>query len=84
MTVVIYPGEVSLLGSELSTQQHLLRSAIILGRTATAGRACKLERKHNSIFGRLNTRWDDYQLFAIDPRAPWDNYVEGLVMPMSA
>lgn len=57
----------------LSTRQHLLRSAIALGKTATAGRASKLERKHNNLFGRLHTRWDNYQLFTIDPLAPWDN-----------
>lgn len=53
--------------------QHLLRSAIVLGQAATATRASKLERKHNALFTRLITRWDDYQRFTTDPRVPWDN-----------
>jgi hypothetical protein len=54
-------------------QQRLLRSAAVLGRTATAGRATKLERKHHALFTRLITRWDDYQRCIGDPSVPWDN-----------
>jgi hypothetical protein len=64
-------------------QQRLLRSAIVLARTATAARATKLERKYHALFTRLITRWDDYQRCVTDPAVPWDNYAEGLVMPMS-
>jgi hypothetical protein len=54
-------------------QQQLLRSAVVLGRTATAARATKLERKYHALFTRLNTRWDDYQRHVTDPAIPWDN-----------
>jgi transposase len=58
---------------QLAKQQHLLRSAYVLGKTATAGRATKLERKHNALFTRLIKRWDDYQRYTTDPQIPWDN-----------
>lgn len=54
-------------------QQHLLRSAVVLGQTATAARATKLERKYHALFTRLLTRWDDYQRYVHDPSVPWDN-----------
>ncbi|MGH3343067.1 MAG: IS66 family transposase [Carbonactinosporaceae bacterium] len=54
-------------------QQHLLRSAAVLGKGATAARATKLERKHHALFTRLTTRWQDYQRFTTDPAIPWDN-----------
>ena len=54
-------------------QQHLLRSAVVLGQSATAGRATKLERKYHALFTRLITRWDDYQRHLADPSLPWDN-----------
>lgn len=57
----------------IAVQQHLLRSAIVLGHNATAGRATKLERKYHALFGRLNNRWDDYQRCVADPAVPWDN-----------
>jgi len=57
----------------VTTQQRLLRSAIVLGRGATADRATKLERKYHALFGRLLTRWQDYQRFTTDPAVPWDN-----------
>ena len=57
----------------IAAHQHLLRSAAVLGRTATAARATKLERKYHALFGRLTTRWDDYQRCVHDPAVPWDN-----------
>jgi transposase len=54
-------------------QKRLLRSAVVLGQNATAGRATKLERKYHALFTRLNTRWDDYQRHLTDPAVPWDN-----------
>lgn len=57
----------------LATHQRLLRSAVVLGKNATATRVTKLERKHNALFNRLITRWDDYQRFTSDLRVPWDN-----------
>ena len=53
--------------------QHLLRSAAVLGKTATSARATKLERKHHALFTRLIDRWDDYQRFTTGPTIPWDN-----------
>ena len=60
-------------GDAVAIQQHLLRSAVVLGHNATAGRATKLERKYHALFGRLNNRWNDYQRFVADPAVPWDN-----------
>jgi len=50
----------------LAVQQRLLRSA-------TAGRATKLERKYHALFERLQTRWQDYQRFVTNPGVAWDN-----------
>jgi transposase len=58
---------------QLAKQQHLLRSAFVLGKNATAGRATKLERKHHALFTRLIERWHDYQRYTHDPQTPWDN-----------
>lgn len=58
---------------QLATQQHLLRSAFVLGKSATTGRASKLECKYNALFTRLIQRWDDYQRYIHDPHTPWDN-----------
>jgi hypothetical protein len=57
----------------ISDQQHLLRSAVVLGAEATAARASKLQRKHHALFVRLRDRRDDYQRFVADPRVPFDN-----------
>jgi transposase len=57
----------------IAVQQHLLRSAVVLGHNATAARATKLERKYHALFGRLLNRWDDYQRCVADPGVPWDN-----------
>ncbi|MCA1675360.1 MAG: IS66 family transposase [Actinobacteria bacterium] len=54
-------------------QTHLLRSALVLGKNATAGRATKLEAKYNTLFTRMITRWEDYQRFTHDPAVPFDN-----------
>ena len=58
---------------EIGAQQHLLRSALVLARTATKTRGTKLERKHNALFGRMLTRWDDYQRCVTNTAVPWDN-----------
>jgi hypothetical protein len=57
----------------IAAQQHLLRSAAVLGHNATAARATKLERKYHALFARLINRWDDYQRSVHDPAVPWDN-----------
>jgi transposase len=57
----------------INTQQDLLRSAVVLAKTATATRATRLERKHHALFTRLIDRWDDYQRFTTNPTIPWDN-----------
>jgi transposase len=58
---------------QVAAQQHLLRSALVLARTATKGRATKLERKYHALFDRLLTRWEDYQRCVTNPAVPWDN-----------
>ena len=57
----------------LREQQHLLRSAVVLGAEATAGRDGRLERKHHALFVRLRDRRDDYLRFVTDPSVPFDN-----------
>ena len=57
----------------LREQQHLLRSAVVLGAQATAARSSKLQRKHHALFNRLRDRRDDYQRFITNPAVPFDN-----------
>ena len=59
--------------AQVAVQQHLLRSALVLARTATKTRATKLERKYHALFDRLLVRWDDYQRCVTNPAVPWDN-----------
>jgi transposase len=58
---------------ELATVEYLLRSALVVGKNATAKRTTKLERKYNNLFTRMTDRWDDYLRFAHDPAVPFDN-----------
>jgi transposase len=57
----------------LAHHKTLLRSALVVGRTATSGRATKLERKYHALFTRMITRWDDYLRYTHDPQVPFDN-----------
>jgi transposase len=57
----------------IDEQQHLPRSAVVLGAQATAARLGKLQRKHHALFARLRDRRDDYLRFVADPRVPFDN-----------
>jgi transposase len=57
----------------LARHKHLLRSALVLGKTATSGRATKLERKYNALFTRMINRWEDYLRFTSDSLVPFDN-----------
>jgi len=57
----------------LAAKEHLLRSALVVGKSRTASRATKLERKYNNLFTRMIDRWDDYLRFAHDRRVPFDN-----------
>lgn len=52
---------------------HMLRSAVVLGGTATAARSGQLERKYHALFVRLRDRRDDYLRFVTDPAVPFDN-----------
>lgn len=54
-------------------QTQLLRSALVLGKNATAGRATKRQAKDNTLFTRMITRWEDYQRFTHDPAVSFDN-----------
>lgn len=60
-------------GGVLGHHRGLLRSAVVLGRTVTSGRATKLERKYNALFTRVIDRWADYLRFTSDPVVPFDN-----------
>lgn len=57
----------------LAEHTGLLRSAVVLGKTATSRRATKLERKHHALFTRVIDRWADYLRFTTDPLVPFDN-----------
>jgi hypothetical protein len=57
----------------IGEQQHLLRSAVVLGAQATTARASKLQRKYHALFARLRDRRDDYLRFVTDPAVPFDN-----------
>jgi transposase len=57
----------------LARHEHVLRSALVLGKTATVKRATKLERKYNNLFTRITDRWEDYLRFAHDPAVPFSN-----------
>jgi transposase len=59
--------------ADLARHLHVLRSAVVLGAQATAGRATKLERKHHALFVRLRDRRADYLRFVTNPAVPFDN-----------
>ncbi|TDT97850.1 transposase [Streptomyces sp. 846.5] len=50
-----------------------LRTAVRDGVKATAARSSKTECKHNALFKRLHSRWDDYLRRVHDPNLPFDN-----------
>jgi transposase len=50
-----------------------LRTAVRNGLGATAARLSKTEAKHNALFKRLHSRWDDYLRWVHDLRLPFDN-----------
>ena len=66
-------GDLDDLIARRDKQIHLLRSALVLGKKATSGRGTKLERKYNTLFTRMITRWADYQRFVHDPVVSFDN-----------
>lgn len=59
--------------ADLAEQQHLLRSAVVLGAEATAARAGTLQRKYHALFVRLRDRREDYLRFVTNPAVPFDN-----------
>lgn len=50
-----------------------LRTAVRDGVKATAARSSKTECKHNALFKRLHSRWDDYLRWVHDLSLPFDN-----------
>jgi transposase len=50
-----------------------LEAAARVGVQSTAGRATKLEKKHNALFTRLRDRFVDYTRWVHDLRLPFDN-----------
>jgi transposase len=57
----------------LAHHKQLLKSALVLGKTATSSRTTKLDRKYHALFTRMIKRWDDYLRYTHDPRVPFDN-----------
>jgi transposase len=57
----------------LAEQEHLLRSAVVLGAEATATRESPLQRKYHALFIRLRDRRDDYLQFVTNAAVPFDN-----------
>ncbi|WP_371666479.1 transposase [Streptomyces sp. NBC_00289] len=50
-----------------------LRTAVRDGVKATVARSSKTECKHNALFKRLHSRWDDYLRWVHDLDLPFDN-----------
>ncbi|MET7860052.1 IS66 family transposase [Streptomyces sp. NPDC005318] len=50
-----------------------LRTAVRDGIKATTARSSKTGCKHNALFKRLHSRWDDYLRWVHDLRLPFDN-----------
>lgn len=50
-----------------------LHTAVRDGLKGTAARSSKTERKHNALFKRLHSRWDDYLRWVHDLTLPFDN-----------
>jgi transposase len=50
-----------------------LRTAVRDGVKATTARSSKTECKHNALFKRLHSRWDDYLRWVHDQTLPFDN-----------
>lgn len=50
-----------------------LRTAVRDGVKATRARSSKTECKHNALFKRLDSRWDDYLRWVNDLTLPFDN-----------
>lgn len=57
----------------IATQQHLLRSAVVLAVATTAGSRKPLDRKYHALFTRLRDRRDEYLRFVTNPAVPFDN-----------
>lgn len=58
---------------KLADLRHVLRSAALIGVSATAPRRTKLMAKHNPLFTRVRDRFKDYLRFTTDPRVAFDN-----------
>jgi transposase len=72
-TVTAEQPDLAALTDRTHEQKRLLRSALVLGKNATAERATKLQAKDNTLFTRMITRWEDYQRFTHDPAVNFDN-----------
>lgn len=57
----------------IAEQQHLLRSAIVIGAQNTAGSGNPLTRKYHALFARLRDRRNEYLRFVTNPAVPFDN-----------
>ncbi|MEU1449185.1 IS66 family transposase [Streptomyces mirabilis] len=62
------------IADRLSTGElKALRTAVRDGVKATTARSSRTECKHNALFKRLYSRWDDYLRWVHDLRLPFDN-----------
>ena len=68
----------------LDKQSRCYREAADAGIVLNAARRGKLQKKRKALAARMRDRTDDYLRFARDLRVPFDNYPDGVVMPMSA
>ncbi|HEY1000512.1 MAG TPA: IS66 family transposase [Streptosporangiaceae bacterium] len=59
------------------------RDAAAAGITLSAARRSKLQKKRHALATRIRDREGDYLRFAHDLRVPFDNYPDGVVMPVS-
>ena len=66
----------------LVKHEKLFTDAAEAGTVLNAERRGKLEKKRCALATRMLTRKDDYLRFARDLRVPFDNYPDGVVMPM--
>lgn len=57
----------------IAEQQHLLRSALVIGAQTTAGPGSALIRKYHALFARLRDHRDEYLRFVTNPAVPFDN-----------
>jgi hypothetical protein len=77
-------GQDAIDAEALEKHSRWFRDAAAAGITLNAARRSKLQNKRHALATRMRNREGDYLRFAHDLRVPFDNYPDGVVMPMSA